>query len=430
MKKIKYISAGVGERMQYVAHKYNDTTIRFLLHYPGILDPDTLCAATKAVIEGVEVLHASFVAKSRRSLWGVHTEYGASEYFALMECDGNPMKPAQSVALKGIGHRDKCQMHVTLVRGTNSCAVVVRISHLVTDGSDGKYLLNKLAESYRLLEQTGTTAALEIKNGSRSAANAYSELNIKELASLAKTPFSDVKTMYSFADDNAHGVLRMLRCTIPAEVLTEARKKAKAEAEAATVNDVLLTALYRSYAKVTGCEGRMSISSMMDLRSHCKDGISEGLSNMSGGLGTTLEVVQGNSFKNDLKCIAEQTEAAKSDPLSGLAGIPLLHMATKTLPMWLLLQAADMVYSSMSLNFTNLGNIPCEPLAMAGLKPTEGIFGGPLKRKPSVQVGTASFDGTAELTILGDFMTEDVEPLQRMLNGTYEEICLYLEEEA
>ena len=114
--------------------------------------------------------------------------------------------------------------------------------------------------------------------------------------------------------------------------------------------------------------------------------------------------------------------------MAGLDGIPLLHTATKAFPMWLLLQAANIVYSSMSLSFTNLGNIPCTPLMMNGLIPTEGIFGGPLKRKPSIQVGTASFDGTAELTILGDFAEEDTRSLQTFLNGIRTEIELYLKE--
>ena len=426
MEKKKYLSAGVGERMQYIAHKYNDTTIRFILHYPEVLDAGILCEATKAVIDSVDVLHASFEPKNRASHWRVHTDYTVADYFSLVECEGNPVKPAQGIALQGIGHKDKCQMQVTLVQSEESCAVVVRISHLVVDGSDGKYLLNKLAESYRLVEQSGNTGALEVKNGSRSAINAYSELGVKDLASLAKAPFSGVKMEYPFQNPKAHGPLCMLRCTIPAEMLSEARKKAKLEG--ATVNDLLLTACYRSYAKHTGREGAMSISSMMDLRNHCKDGISAGLANMSGGLGTSLEIQSGSSFRSDLQQISAQTRAAKDNPLAGLDGMPFLHAATKTFPMWLLLQAADIVYSALSLSMTNLGNISCEPLTMNGVKPVEGIFGGPLKRKPSVQVGVASFDGTAELTILGDFAAEDIESLQSFLNGIREEVELYLED--
>ena len=426
MENKKYISAGVGERMQYIAHKYNDTTIRFILYYPCLLDAELLCKATQAVVGSVDVLHASFVAKSRASHWKVHTDYTAADYFSLAECEGNPVKPAQSIAVQKIGSKEKCQMHVTLVQSVESCAVVVRISHLVVDGSDGKYLLNKLAESYRLLEQTGVSDALEVKNGSRSAMNAYSELGIKELASLAKAPFGGVKTEYPFHNPKAHGPHRMLRCTIPAEVLGEARKKAKLEG--ATVNDLLLTACYRSYAKNAGKEGAMSVSSMMDLRNHCKDGVSAGISNMSGGLSTSLDIQFENSFRADLLKIVAQTKEAKNNPLAGLDGMPLLHAATKTFPMWLLLQAADIVYSALSLSMTNLGNIPCEPLTMNGTKPTEGVFGGPLKNKPSAQVGVASFDGTAELTILGDFVSEDIDSLQEFLNGIRKEVEIYLEE--
>lgn len=60
---IHTISAGVGERMQYITHRYNDTTLRFILKYPGVLDSNTLCAAAQSVIGSVDVLHASFIAK-------------------------------------------------------------------------------------------------------------------------------------------------------------------------------------------------------------------------------------------------------------------------------------------------------------------------------------------------------------------------------
>ena len=41
--------AGGGERAQYLLRDYNDNTIRFVLHYPGLVDPDVL---RKAVVNG------------------------------------------------------------------------------------------------------------------------------------------------------------------------------------------------------------------------------------------------------------------------------------------------------------------------------------------------------------------------------------------
>lgn len=426
MKSSYNMGAGVGERMQYLAHKYNDTTIRFILRYPGLLSSEILCIAADAVINKVDVLHSSFIANSQTCHWRVNADYQISDYFSVLECDGDPVKVACGLAVQPVGHKDKCQFQVTLVKGSESCAVLIRISHLVVDGGDGKYLLNKLAEAYRIAEEDRNTDELVVKDGSRSAMNAYKQLGLQELKSLFKMPFSGVKTIYPFADPKEHGALRMLRVTIPAETLGQARVKAKTVG--ASVNDLLLTACYRSYARTNRLEGAMSISGMVDLRQHCKDGISEGLSNMSGGLSTTLEYAPGAPFTDQLTEIAGQTAEAKQNPLVGLDGIPMIHTATKTAPMWVLLKAADIVYSSLSLSLTNLGNIPCELLSMGGMKPCEGIFGGPLKRKPSVQVGAVSFDGTAELTVLGDFTAEDIENLTMFLNGIKIELENYLKE--
>ena len=76
--------------------------------------------------------------------------------------------------------------------------------------------------------------------------------------------------------------------TIPADVMAAARRRAKAAG--ATVNDLLLTALYEAYAAMPGvdADAPMSVMSMIDLRRHCSDGESEGLGNMSGTFPTKL----------------------------------------------------------------------------------------------------------------------------------------------
>jgi len=420
------LSVEVGERMQYIAHKFNDTTIRFILKYPGLLSPETLCAATGAVVGSVDVLHSSFVAGKTSVHWQVNSDYDAPDYFSFVSCCGDPVAYAKNIALHEIEHGAKCQLHVTQINGEDCCAVVLRISHLVVDGSDGKYLLNKLAEAYRLIEQSGTAEGLTVKNGNRSATRAYDTLSKEELRSLRKSPFGSVKTVYPFEDVNDHGPNTMMHCTIPADTLASARQKAKAQG--ATVNDLITTACHRSFSKAAGKMGLTSVSAMMDLRQHCKNGDSEGLSNMSGGLATVLDVTGKTRFADDLKTVTEQTSAVKKNPLAGLDGVPYLHMAVKAFPIRFLLWAADFIYRSMSLSITNLGNIPCEPLKMGGLVPAAGIFGGPLKLKPSVQVSVASFDGTAELTILGDYTKEDTVSLQVFLDGILEEIESYLEE--
>ena len=83
--------------------------------------------------------------------------------------------------------------------------------------------------------------------------------------------------------------------------------------------------------------------------------------------------------------------------------MPLIHTATRTTPMGLMLKCVGKMYEKVSLGVTNLGNIRCADYAMGGIVPNGGFFGGPVKKKPGMQVAVMSFDGECVLTICGQF---------------------------
>lgn len=271
-----------------------------------------------------------------------------------------------------------------------------------------------------MIQKNGTAAELSIKNGSRAAEQIYEGINSKEFLSLLKNPISSVKSAFPYPTE-ASGRIRMVRSIISESVMTAARRRAKAEN--ATANDLLLTACYHAYALLPEIEPDipMSIMSMMDLRRHCKNGESEGLCNMSGSLPTTLQQGIHKNFSDTLAEITQQTYTAKENPLAGLEGMPLVHGASKALPMGILMLVAGKVYGSISIGLTNLGNISCSALALGNLTPDGGVFGGPLKKKPAMQVSVISFDGACSLSVVGQYTKEDAVLLQRMLD------CMVLE---
>lgn len=423
----KMVLAGAGEKFQYLVHEFNDNTVRFVLRYPGLIDPEALSAATKAIIERVDILHGSFYNDALNAYWMIHGEYDESSYFQYIRTQGDPFVTAQSLSLFPILSDSKTQMRVSLVQSDRDSAIAVNIGHLCVDGGDGKYLLNKLAESYNLILSTGTADGLEIKNGNRAPEQIYQGLGPKDMASLLKIPGSGVVSEFRFAND-LPGRNSITRTVIPADAMALARKKAKTEG--ATANDLLLTAVYRAYAVLPYVDENvpMSVMSMMDLRRHCDDGESDGLANMSGTFPTKLmEGVKG-SFSNTLAEVAAQTQTIKDDPLAGMDGMPLIHGAVRTMPMKLLLLVAGKIYGSFSLGLTNLGNIDCKTLAMGETVPTEGMFGGPLKKKPGMQVSAASFDGACSLCIVGQYTAEDRALLQTFLDKIAAEILGYTTE--
>ena len=419
--------AGGGERAQYLLRDYNDNTIRFVLNYPGIVDPDILRAAVKAVVESVDVLHGTFFSDGTMAYWRINENINETNYFDYIATDGEPEVTADSLALLPVYPEDKVQLHVSLVQGKGRSSVVLRISHLVVDGGDGKYLLSKLAEAYNLIADTGSAEGLEVKNGSRKPEQVYEKFSMKEILSMLSNPLSSVKTEYPYPSQKP-GRIRMTKTVIPAPLMTAARQKAKGVG--ATANDLLVTAFYHAYAELEQIDAStaMSITSMMDLRRHCVTGESEGLCNMSGALPTTLENGIGSSFDQTLEEISRQTTMAKENPLAGLEGMPIMHGATKTMPIWLLQLVIDKIYGSMSLGLTNLGNLKCAEHALGGLTPDGGMFGGPLKKKPGMQISVISFDGECVLSVVGQYTGEDAALLQQTLDAIVKRLEDYITE--
>ncbi len=404
---MKTIPAGSGEKMQYLVHDFNDNTIRFVLAYPGLADEQTLCHAMRDVVMGSDVLHASFDPGAVRSVWHVHETLADGDFFQTVRTTGDPAQEALRWALRPVKPQCKCQLYCTLVLGKKTSAMALCISHLCVDGSDARYLLFKLTEAYR-------EGSVSIKKGRRDPEQLYSRLSKRELRTLMRSPATGIQSPFPFPTPEP-GEKRMAHVIIPADVMERAHRRAKALG--ATTNDLLIAACYAAYAAMPEVDAQapMSVMSMMDLRRHCPSGDSEGLSNLSGTLPTAFPDGMPADFHALVTEIARQTKREKDNPQAGLTGLPLIHRAARTLPMPLLIKAAGRVYGSVGIGLTNLGNIDCSSLALDGLIPTAGWFGGPLKKKPHMQVSAASFDGACTLTVVGQYTRQDEEHIQAFL---------------
>ena len=400
----KTIPAKSGETMQYMVHNYNDNTIRFVLHYPGMLDAETMKTAALAVVSSVDVLHGSYIPGRICAKWNIHTDISDGTFFRETRSE-DLFETSAELALVPVLPEGKAQIRVDMVHNDRECCVVFAVSHLVADGRDSLYLLEKLCQAYELIRKNGCLSGFSLKNGSRAPEQAYAHLDKKTVRSLMKNPVPAVKTAFPFGS-NTPALPSAVSRTISRACMTNARSRAKSMG--ATANDLLLAAAYTALLGTQGVDasGGMSIMSMVDLRQNCPGGGKEALLNLSGSMPTVIRPGL-QDFADILLNVAAQTALAKADPLAGLAGLPLLHMLIRRVPNGLLPAAAEKFYGSMSVGLTNLGNLECAELALDGLRPDGGWFSGPVKKKPAMQVSAISFDGTCVLSATGDFTSKD-----------------------
>ena len=106
----KLIPAGSGEKMQYVAHLFNDHTMRFVLRFPGQLDPEILRDAMLTLVSSVDILHASFIPNAFGAKWQIHDDICAEDCFAACRCEGDPLTAADPYLKQPIPHTARAQM--------------------------------------------------------------------------------------------------------------------------------------------------------------------------------------------------------------------------------------------------------------------------------------------------------------------------------
>ena len=236
-----------------------------------------------------------------------------------------------------------------------------------------------------------------------------------------------IRSFYPYPNEEP-GRNRLVKAVIPADVMNAARKKAKTVG--ASVNDMMMAATYHAYAAMDAVDAAqpMRINSTIDLSRHCVDGESEGLCNMSGSFMTVLENGCTGSFADTLATIAEQTAKVKANPLAGLEGMPIVHSLARNMPIGILLELMGKIYGTAPVGVTNLGNLKCADFALGGSVPNGGVFGGPLKKKPGMQISIISFDGECVLAVAVQCTKADTVVLQNTLDTMVKVITDYAAE--
>ncbi len=431
--------AASGEKLQYMSHTMNDSSVRFLLHYPGRVELPVLRRALRHLVDRVFVLHSSFT-PADDPYWVVNDGYTNADMVRHIPLPpgGDVLAAAEKEALRPVRFEDQIQLHCTLADNGAESAIALVVSHLIADGGDAKYILCKLVELYNCILNGGEPDDVSIKNGDRDLLQIFDNVT-PEALEMAEKAVKEEKaeksrqrpnSEFPFPEAENVGRPRILRRTISAEALAPARRKAKAAGS--TVNDLLLAAYYRAAVEIIGMAptAPISILSMMDLRQYMIGGHSEGICNLSGPLASTLPNGVGEHFADTLAEVTAQTQAAKGN---GLMGMQKQHMdlgrrvvrGVFSIPFRMLAFAGKMGTRNMPMGMTNLGNMRSADLTLGALAPDFGYFAGQIKRKPGIQLAVMSLDGAPTLTISNICGAQDAAALEQLLELVEAEVMAY-----
>ena len=390
----------------------------------GSLDPERLARAVRLSLDAEPVLGCSFRTDESKAYWSRLPALDHAESFSILETTD---ADSEMAAFQACGVTDAGpQAVVVLIRTPDADHLGIKVSHVIADGQAAKQYAYLLADIYaRLGADPSYTPEADLAPRP-TGRDVWDHLSPDQRRDAKKAKSWANPTWVIPAKGSSGRGLTYRTASLGPEAF--ARLKAYVQERDATVNDMMLTAVFRACVeRFTPPVGKpLALMCTADLRRYLPDPERLPIANISisGSLG--IERVDGEIFDETLQRMREQmlawaktcygaAPAANAERLAGLG-----YRATKAL-LGLTFRMAGSSGKTYPW-FTNIGIIDESRLSFGGHVPSSGHMFGPSAFGASVVPVVTTYRDT--LTVCMGFCDEDCDAsiVERTLRSVLDEL--------
>lgn len=419
----------------YVA-KYDmaNSQIQAIMKLDGRLDFDKLVRAVRLSVDAEPVLGCQFI-KSDPPYWKRFDDIDNNTKFCSIHETDNSEEAIESF-LGSVMNMDKDPMvMVKLIRSGECDILALKINHVCSDGAGAKEYIQLLSDIYSRIDQEDSTfvpnPSIRSWKDHEELLSTLSQYNPKtEWGPLTQIPF----TTWNFPFKNLRmGNVSFEVCRLPYGSLEVLSKYAKNRG--ATINDLILTAVYRAMFKIAkppyGVP--MDIPITIDLRKYLPDHKAEAIRNFSGGVVLRIDRKAKELFEGTLSRIAALTKDIKNRHPSyeNTKRIEIIEKMNfyqiclyyKTLSQFVKLSSQNpFIINRGSPVLSNVGIISKSLLKFGKTTVTDAYIIPPVVRAPGILLVASTYNGIITLAV-GYYKPSVRETdLERLLNKIKDEL--------
>lgn len=407
--------------------------IHLVLDLDGALQPGRLARALRLLLDAEPVLGCDYESRWWRSRWRrlEAAVLDAAELLEVVE-DGDREAVSQAFLGRALPPLAGPQLRALLHRGGGGDRLLIKVHHRVADAGGVKELGYRLAGIYRTLGDDPDHRPAP-RLGDRSLWQAYRGVLPWRLPGLLRHalaelgPYAWPWRALAFSTGPWDGASpRTALAHLDAEVVAGMRRFGGPRG--ATLNDLLLAAAVRVFARERAWDGRqpLRVVSTADLRRHLPDERTGGLCNLSGFILIHVGRELGERFGDTLDHVLAATGRVKGPYLGlswDLAGL-LIALLPNGLGRALFRRAirTEIRTDHMPLLVTNMG--PIDDVALDRFGPPLGhaFLVCPPIREGVYGLGISGFRGTLTLSAAASPGTLPTETLERVFAGIEREL--------
>lgn len=394
------------------------------LDFAQHLDSERLARAVRLSLDAEPILGCSFRTDAFRAYWLRIPELDAARSFSRAEVADRTraVNTFQSEEVDDAGP----QVAVGLFTGSEGDTLGIKVSHIVADGQAAKQYAYLLADIYtRLGADSGYMPQPNLRTRP-TGRDVWANLTARQRRDARKAKSWVNPTWEIPEKGSSGGELTYLTMNLPSERL--ARLKSYGKDRGATVNDMMLAAVFRACVREfdppTGT--LLSLMCTADLRRYLTDPLGLPISNVSISGSLDIERVDGETFEETLRRVRRSMEAWAR---TCYGAYPALNAERATVLGYRATRAAMNRLFNMAGGsgktypwFTNIGVIDNTRLVFDAQTPLAGHMFGPSAVGASIVPVVSTCRDT--LTVCNGFCEQDFDPaiVARVLRGIETEV--------
>ncbi|PEP91150.1 condensation protein [Bacillus toyonensis] len=400
------------DRMNYLLGLYSaDQQINAVLYFPVGLSKEILEQSVRITLQLQPVLNSRFV-ENDTPYWEEHSSGTNSSICFFAEGNDQELEIMAIDFIKEPGDRIQGPMVQTiLLRGTTTDMLVVKLSHLCSDGAGVKEYINLLGAIYTHLSLGGSKDQIikEFGEGNesfRDQSHVFKYAGISDVKSAYRPNQEQQASLWSFpSQPNKNKSPKISVGRLSREQTLCLTKWTKAQQ--ATLNDVIMTAYFRAlshftvYAEPRTAEKMIGLT--IDLRRYLPNYTTGAICNLSGMEMPVIKMEDGESFNQTLVRVKQSMDKIKGQNpgLSSAAGMEILAgMKLSTVKEMYNQQYEQAVQMGMALPLmTNFGVIADEPIQFGEIQAEDGYMTSPIMYAPFFSMGASTYNGRLTFTI-------------------------------
>ena len=398
----KKFDAGEIDKLTFALRKFGDQQIHTILKFDGLFDRARIRKAVRLMMDKEPVLGCRFIEHPKNPYWQRRADLDSLNYCSFVDSKSFE-EELQEFIISPCDPRVDLGLQIRIYRNGNQDILCLKSSHAIIDGGGIIDYLTSLGNLYVQLKDNPTHEIQSNITGSRKLHQVLKQFNfLQRLFIFLKNRSPKPNWAFPWKGTNAINPDYIIRRFKPGKFK---KMKSFAKKHNATINDMLLTAFYRSVFKIINPPLKKKLVSVVtvNLRTYLPNNKAESICNLSTSAYPQIEYFPNEYFTETLLRVRNEMKLRKK-LFPGIGPAAFLQTIfrrnfTKIIEITKNRFDNDLKKGVTHPVFTNVGLVKTDNFDYGEIKPIDGYLMTPIVHAPGFIMGAMTFNETMSLCL-------------------------------